>query len=41
MKLTEALKIKEMGTNARKTVIDRYSWEKISEMYHSLYKNLT
>jgi len=39
--LDNEAKMKKMGTNARKTVIEKYSWEKISEMYHSLYRNLT
>lgn len=33
--------MKKMGIDARKSVIEQYSWEKISEMYHNLYKNLT
>jgi glycosyltransferase involved in cell wall biosynthesis len=33
--------MKKMGTNARKTVMEKFSWEKISEMYHSLYRTLT
>ena len=38
--LADKTKIKQMGANARKTVIEKYSWEKISETYHSMYKNL-
>ncbi len=33
--------MKKMGANARKTVIEKYSWDKISTMYHELYQNLT
>jgi len=32
--------MKKMGIAARKTVIEKYSWEKISERYHGLYKGL-
>jgi glycosyltransferase involved in cell wall biosynthesis len=38
--LEDEKKTKQMGTNARKTVIARYSWEKISEIYHEFYQNL-
>ncbi len=38
--LDNETKMKNMGTNARKTAIEKYSWEKISEKYHSLYKTL-
>jgi glycosyltransferase involved in cell wall biosynthesis len=39
--LDDEKKTKQMGANARKTVIERYSWEKISEIYHELYQSLT
>jgi glycosyltransferase involved in cell wall biosynthesis len=39
--LDDKTKIKPMGANARKTVTEKYSWEKISETYHSMYKSLT
>jgi glycosyltransferase involved in cell wall biosynthesis len=39
--LDDKTKIKQMGANARKTVTEKYSWEKISETYHSMYKSLT
>ena len=39
--LDDEKKIKKMGTNARKTVIEKYSWEKIGEKYHRLYKSIT
>lgn len=32
---------KRMGVNARKTVVEKYSWEKVGAMYHSLYQNFT
>ncbi|MFX1577988.1 MAG: glycosyltransferase family 4 protein, partial [Promethearchaeota archaeon] len=44
-KITELLddekKTEQMGANARKTAIKRYSWEKIGEKYHQLYQILT
>jgi len=33
--------MKKMGAEARKMVIEKYSWTKISERYHDLYKNIT
>ncbi|PVX26593.1 MAG: hypothetical protein CW691_00900 [Candidatus Bathyarchaeum sp.] len=39
--LDDQTKIKQMGANARKTVIEKYSWEKIGEKYHALYESLT
>ena len=39
--LDNETKMKKMGINARKTAIEKYSWEKISEKYHSLYRTLT
>jgi len=38
--LDDEKRTKKMGTHARKTVMEEYCWEKISETYHSLYKNL-
>ena len=39
--LDNELEIKTMGVSARKAVVEKYSWRKISETYHSLYKTLT
>jgi len=39
--LDDEKKMEQMGANARKTVIERYSWEKIGEKYHQLYQTLT
>ncbi len=38
--LSNETELKKMGANARKTAIEKYSWEKISEKYHSLYQTL-
>jgi len=39
--LDDETKIKQMGSNAKKTVTEHYSWKKISEKYHSLYRSIT
>lgn len=39
--LDDGKKAEQMGANARKAVTEKYSWEKISETYHGLYKSLT
>jgi glycosyltransferase involved in cell wall biosynthesis len=39
--LDDGKRTEQMGANARKTVIERYSWEKIGEQYHSLYRSIT
>ncbi len=43
-KITELLddekKMEQMGASARKTASEKYSWEKISSIYHCLYKSL-
>jgi glycosyltransferase involved in cell wall biosynthesis len=31
---------RKMGENARKTAVEKYSWEKVSQKYHYLYKSL-
>jgi glycosyltransferase involved in cell wall biosynthesis len=38
--LNNPTELKKRGTNARKNAIQKYSWEKISEKYHSLYQTL-
>ncbi|MFA5363891.1 MAG: glycosyltransferase family 4 protein [Candidatus Bathyarchaeia archaeon] len=38
--LEDETKTKQLGANARNTVIQRYSWEKIADSYHRLYESL-
>lgn len=37
--LNDEKAMKTMGLNARKTVLQKYSWQKIAEKYHELYKS--
>jgi glycosyltransferase involved in cell wall biosynthesis len=39
--LEDETRTKRMGINARKTVMKKYSWEKIGAKYHTMYKNIT
>jgi len=38
--LNDESRMKEMGRNARRVVVRRYSWDKIAEAYHKLYNSL-
>lgn len=38
--LNDEKTMKTIGVNARKTVLQKYSWPKIAEKYHKLYKSL-
>jgi len=38
--LSEESTMRKIGASARKAVVQKYSWEKIAELYHKLYKTL-